>query len=231
MSQNKKIVLDPKNQFTILKETMSLATKFHPDPSDPTQYKRKRCYLQLFAIGNGEPKAIGVLSFNLSDFIKISPKNTVKLSFTKCFDKKAAIFLSTSVKEIDQNCDFVESESNVTMDMSDTFSECSSNFQNIEVVSQSQMQSSFSTSDETNKSVQNDYPSRNNLFSSFSKEENNSPSIKMLQKSNLSKESLLNHKLMNEVAHYKELLSEMNQKFQELAKRLDQKDTDDTKRK
>lgn len=210
---------------------MSLATKFHPDPNDPTQYKRKRCYLQLFAIGNGEPKAIGVLSFNLSDFIKISPKNTIKLSFTKWFDKSAAIFLSTSVKEIDQNCDLVENESNVTMDMSDSFSECSANLQNIEVISQSQNQSSFSTSEETNKSVHTGALSRNTSTTSFSNCENGSKSMRMLQKSSLSKESLLNQKLVNEVAHYKDLLSEMNHKFQELAKRLDQKDTEDTKRK
>ena len=134
------------------KETMSLATKFHPDPNDPTQYKRKRWYLQLCAIGNGEPKPIGVLSFNLSDFIKISSNNTIKLSFTKCFDKKAAIFLSTSVKEIDQNWDYLENVSNYTMDVSDTYSEWSANFPNVELVTPWQGKSNSSTSDETNKS-------------------------------------------------------------------------------
>ena len=224
------MLLNQNNQYTILKETMSLATKFHPDPNDSTQYKRKRWYLQLWAIGNGEPKPIGVLSFNLSDFTKISPKNTIKLSFTKWFDKKAAIFLSTTVKEIDQNLDYLENVSNFTMDVSDTYSEWSNSLPNVEVISPWQGQSSSSTSDETHKSGWNNYNSWNESFVSSVREEIATSGIKMMQKSNLSKDSLLNQKLTNELAHYKQLLSEMNMKYQDLAEKFDTKESENIKR-
>lgn len=42
MESKKKITIDPKNSTTIFTETMSLATKFTPDPNDVSQYKRKR---------------------------------------------------------------------------------------------------------------------------------------------------------------------------------------------
>lgn len=42
MESKKKITIDPKNSTTIFTETMSLATKFTPDPNDGSQYKRKR---------------------------------------------------------------------------------------------------------------------------------------------------------------------------------------------
>lgn len=83
METKKKVTIDPKNPSTIFTETMSLATKFHPDPNNPTQYKRKRCYLQLMAVTKGQLKPVGILPFNLSEFIKISPNSVMKLTFAK----------------------------------------------------------------------------------------------------------------------------------------------------
>lgn len=87
MESKKKLTIDPKNQTTVFTETMSLATKFHPDPNDPSKFKRKRCYLQLMAMTKGQLKPVGILPFNLSDFINISPNSLMKLTFAKCFDK------------------------------------------------------------------------------------------------------------------------------------------------
>jgi hypothetical protein len=146
MESKKRVVIDPKNSTTIFTETMSLVTKFVPDSNDPTIYKRKRWYFQLMAVTKGQLKPVGILPFNLSDFIKIPPNSTMKLTFAKWFDKGAAIILTTSSTEIDQNNDFFETESNATMEtISDSFSEFGMNNMNFERTTRNPIKSSFST--------------------------------------------------------------------------------------
>ena len=110
LETKKKILIEPKNSTTIFTETMSLITKFYPDPNNPCQFKRKRCYLQMMAMTKGQLKPVGILPFNLSEFVNISPNSTMKLTFAKCFDSKAAIFLTTSKQEIESNGNTFETE-------------------------------------------------------------------------------------------------------------------------
>lgn len=42
LETKKKVVVEPKTSTTSFSETMSLVTKFHPDPNNPGQFKRKR---------------------------------------------------------------------------------------------------------------------------------------------------------------------------------------------
>lgn len=216
METKKKVTIDPKNSSTIFTETMSLATKFHPDPNNPTQYKRKRCYLQLMAMTKGQLKPVGILPFNLSEFVKISPNSVMKLTFAKCFDKKAAIILSTSSKEIEQCSEMLETESNATFEtFSDTFSEFGTGRSHFEQTFTKPIQASFSTCEGTNKGSQIDSETRSASFVSAAQECTSQNSEHLIQKSELPKEKLHLQKLQNELSHFKNLVSELTTKQQE----------------
>ena len=89
------------------------------------------------ALNKGQSKPVGILPFNLADFINVSSSSVMKMTFAKCFDKKAAIILTTSSKELDKTSDIMETESNATFEtISDTYSECSMSQSNIDYQSQ-----------------------------------------------------------------------------------------------
>ena len=96
------------------------------------------------ALNKGQSKPVGILPFNLADFIDVSSSSVMKMTFAKCFDKKAAIILTTSSKELDKTSDIMETESNATFEtISDTYSECSMSQSNIDYQSPKPIQSSF----------------------------------------------------------------------------------------
>ncbi|CAI2362584.1 unnamed protein product [Moneuplotes crassus] len=206
LETKKKVIVEPKSSTTIFSETMSLVTKFSPDPANPTKYKRKRCYLQIMAMTKGQIKPVGILPFNLSEFVSIPSQSTMKLSFAKCFDSKAAIFLSTSKQEIETNSDPLETESNATIEnFSDTFSECSNavNFGS----NASFPNKTPSTTEDTNLSSYVESESRSPSFISSSVKEDKKTSSE--DKPNIDQDKLLIQKLSDEVSHYKAKLAQM----------------------
>lgn len=229
LETKKKITIEPKNATTTITETMSLATKFHPDPNNPSQYKRKRCYLQIMATTKGQLKPVGILPFNLSEFVGISPQSTMKLTFAKCFDPKAAIFLSTSKQEIEQTNENLETESNATMEtVSDTFSEYSSNMA-FEKTMNVPKQSTSRTTDGTNLSSYVESDTRSASFISNTGHSSERSAPKARSKIELNKEQMQIQKLTSELSHYKSLLGEMTEQKNEIEER-EKKQVDDFER-
>lgn len=237
MESKKKLTIDPKNPSTVFSETMTLATKFHPDPNDPSKFKRKRCYFQLMALTKGQLKPVGILPFNLSEFISFPPNSTMKLTFAKWFDKNASITLSTSSKEVEPNSDVFETESNMTMEtISDTFSEWASVATPvIEQATSKVMRSSFLTCEATTLDSNVDTDTRS---ASFLSNGNTEPSKKakpyidfgsrnsarLIHKTEISKESLQIEKLHDELTQNKTLLGDMKAKHRSFELQVKGKD-------
>lgn len=160
----------------------------------------------------GQMKPVGILPFNLSEFVSIPSQSTMKLSFAKWFDPKAAIFLSTSKQEIETNSDPLETESNATIEnFSDTFSECSNtvNFES----NASAPNKTPSITEETNLSSYVESESRSPSFLSSSVKEDKKTIGE--DKPDIDQDNLLIQKLSNEVSQYKEMLAQMTSSKQE----------------
>ena len=190
-----------------------MITKFTADPNDPTQYKRKKCYMQLMAVTKGQNKPIGMMQFNLTDFLNAPMGALMKLTFSKCFDKNAAIVLTSSITPLENSSDHLETESSATVEtISDTYSERSSRH-GLMSTKINGIKSSFTTCEETSIGSFNGNHSKSASFSSNFVDDSSNGTT-MMQKSGLSKQELENQKLKNEVERYKGLLSEFGAKLQ-----------------
>ena len=169
------------------------------------------------AMTKGQLKPVGILPFNLSEFINVSPLSTMKLTFAKCFDPKAAIFVSTHKEVIDQNNDHFETESNATMEtISDNFSEFGNNSFAFEKKAVKPNHASFATTEGTTPSSYIGSETRSASFISNTPNERGNNSARGQKKIDFNKDKLQIQKLNNEVSHYKTLLSEHTAKQQDL---------------
>ena len=75
---------------------MSIVTQLVPDVNDPTTYWEKLCTLKLMELTPEGDKPVGIIQFNLLDFISIDPKQLLKLEFHKSHYEQAIAIISVN---------------------------------------------------------------------------------------------------------------------------------------